>query len=211
MYIMQGDREALKRMLSSFADEYGLDIRTKHSDSDGWMFGFYKNGRPINPEFFIVEWNGGLNNIYGAFQSITDTTLRSNSCISNAYLGKKLAEGFVDGAKGSKLTIKDVMFKPPATIVFWSDGSKTVVKTQKDDKYDPEKGLAIAISKRFLGNSGSYYNIFTKWLEKAPNPYGGLVFQSPVYAVEKVPEDGKIHTEFARRFLGKWWKQESQN
>ena len=41
---------------------------------------------------------------------------------------------------------RDVMFKPPATIVFWSDRSKTVVKTQKDEKYDPEKGLAMAIS-----------------------------------------------------------------
>ena len=59
--------------------------------------------------------------------------------------------------------IKKVIFNNPATIVFWSDGSKTVVKAHNDD-YDPEKGLAMAIAKKALGNEGNYYNVFKKWL-----------------------------------------------
>ena len=59
--------------------------------------------------------------------------------------------------------IKKVIFNSPATIVFWSDGSKTVVKAHNDD-YDPEKGLAMAIAKKALGNEGNYYNVFKKWL-----------------------------------------------
>ena len=59
--------------------------------------------------------------------------------------------------------IKKVIFNNPATIVFWSDGSKTVVKAHLDD-YDPEKGLAMAIAKKALGNEGNYYNVFKKWL-----------------------------------------------
>lgn len=51
----------------------------------------------------------------------------------------------------------------PATIVFWEDGTKTVVKC-KNEKFDPEKGLAMAFSKKMLGNKGNYYNIFKKWL-----------------------------------------------
>lgn len=62
--------------------------------------------------------------------------------------------------------IKDVIFNPPATIVFWSDGSKTVVKANGDDEFNPEVGLAMAISKKALGNQGNYYNTFTKWTEK---------------------------------------------
>ena len=46
--------------------------------------------------------------------------------------------------------IKKMIFHPPATIVYWADGSKTVVKCKKDEEYDPEKGLAMAISKRVL-------------------------------------------------------------
>lgn len=59
--------------------------------------------------------------------------------------------------------IKKVLFRDPATIVFWSDGTKTVVKAS-NEVYDPEKGLAMAISKKFLGNGGNYYNEFKKWL-----------------------------------------------
>lgn len=54
-----------------------------------------------------------------------------------------------------------VIFNDPATIVFWSDGSKTVVKAD-GEKFDPEKGLAMAISKKFLGNKGNYYRKFEK-------------------------------------------------
>ena len=61
--------------------------------------------------------------------------------------------------------IENVIFNDPATIVFWSDGTKTVVKAT-DEGFDPEKGLAMAISKKALGNRGNYYNEFKKWLEK---------------------------------------------
>lgn len=59
--------------------------------------------------------------------------------------------------------IKNVIFNPPATIVFWQDGTKTVVKAT-NEIYDPEKGLAMAIAKRALGNQGNYYNIIKKWV-----------------------------------------------
>lgn len=64
-----------------------------------------------------------------------------------------------------KRNIKNVLFKDPATIVFWNDGTKTVVKAD-NEPYDPEKGLAMAISKKVLGNNGSYYKEFKKWLPK---------------------------------------------
>lgn len=66
--------------------------------------------------------------------------------------------------------IKDVIYNDPATIVFWEDGTKTVVKC-KNEKFDPEKGLAMAFSKKMLGNKGNYYNVFKKWLpdEKTSN------------------------------------------
>lgn len=62
--------------------------------------------------------------------------------------------------------IKDVKFNDPATIVFWADGTKTVVKCQDGDIFDPEKGLAMAITKKALGNKGNYCNELKKWLPK---------------------------------------------
>lgn len=61
--------------------------------------------------------------------------------------------------------IKDVKFEDPATIVFWADGTKTVVRAQ-DEAYDPEKGLAMAIARKAMGNKREYYHVFLKWLKK---------------------------------------------
>lgn len=67
-------------------------------------------------------------------------------------------------SKCNPLSIQKVIFNDPATIVFWKDGTKTVVKCGENDIYDPEKGLAMAISKKALGNKGNYYDEFKKWV-----------------------------------------------
>ena len=59
--------------------------------------------------------------------------------------------------------IENVIFNEPATIVFWTDGTKTVVKAN-DEEFDPEKGLVMAIAKKRFGNEGNYYNHIKKWL-----------------------------------------------
>ena len=61
--------------------------------------------------------------------------------------------------------IKKVKLNPPATIVFWTDNTKTVVKCNGED-YDPEKGLAMCICKKMLGNKGNYYEVFKKYCFK---------------------------------------------
>ncbi len=63
--------------------------------------------------------------------------------------------------------IKNVIFNNPATIVFWSDFTKTVVKCSDEESYDPEKGLAMCIAKKMFGNKGNYYNKIRKWLKNA--------------------------------------------
>lgn len=67
----------------------------------------------------------------------------------------------------SKPKIEKVIFNNPATIIKWCDGTKTVVKCDEHDTYDPEKGLLIAILKKFFGNKGSFYkDIVVPWLPK---------------------------------------------
>lgn len=60
--------------------------------------------------------------------------------------------------------IDDVIFSGPATVVKWKDGTKTVVKCNKGENFDPEKGLVIAITKKALGNKGNYYETIRKWM-----------------------------------------------
>lgn len=65
----------------------------------------------------------------------------------------------------NKFDIEKVVFNDPATIVFWKDGTKTVVKCQQGDIFDKEKGLAMAIAKRALGDKGNYNEILKKYLK----------------------------------------------
>lgn len=61
--------------------------------------------------------------------------------------------------------IENVIFSGPCTIVFWRDGTKTIVRCGKDDTFDREKGLAMAIAKYFIGNNNGYFNdVFKKWI-----------------------------------------------
>lgn len=65
--------------------------------------------------------------------------------------------------------IEQVIFNGPATIVYWKDGCKTVVKCQEGVMNDHEKGLAMAVARHYfcdiLGMS-RYDGIFKKYLPK---------------------------------------------
>lgn len=54
-------------------------------------------------------------------------------------------------------TVKQVIFNEPATIVYWKDGTKTVVRCQKGDAFNKETGIALCYLKKMMGNDGSYY------------------------------------------------------
>lgn len=56
--------------------------------------------------------------------------------------------------------IKSIVFNENTTIVFWTDGTKTVVKCSKGDKFSKETGVAMAILKRMFGNN--YYRQIAK-------------------------------------------------
>lgn len=59
--------------------------------------------------------------------------------------------------------IKEVIFNEPATIVYWTDGTKTVVKCGRGDTFDKEKGLALCCMKKMFGNKGNYNNTLKKY------------------------------------------------
>lgn len=61
--------------------------------------------------------------------------------------------------------IEKVIFNKPATIVFWTDGTKTVVKCGDGDVWDEEKGLAMAICKKLIGLK-EFYKHYNKAFEE---------------------------------------------
>lgn len=64
-------------------------------------------------------------------------------------IGEALTNGMKTFAPDS---IKKVIYNDPATIIFWSDGTKTVVKCMEDEDYDLEKGFMAAVTKKVFGD-----------------------------------------------------------
>ena len=69
---------------------------------------------------------------------------------------ERLSEGkldkFVKDHYALRVEPKRIIRNGPALIVFWKDGTKTVVKCH-DEEFDYEKGLAMALARRLWNRS----------------------------------------------------------
>ncbi len=73
---------------------------------------------------------------------------------------------FNNFTEGTEIYITKVIFKGPATIVFWSDDTKTVSKCAPEDEFSPETGLAICFLKKIVGNE-TVRNTFKNWIPES--------------------------------------------
>lgn len=71
-----------------------------------------------------------------------------------------------------------IIYDPPATIVFWTDGTETVVKCSMDDEYNEYYGFLCALGKKMFGTNSHLKKLidekaerhyiedeFSKWIE----------------------------------------------
>lgn len=92
--------------------------------------------------------------------------LNLNSLDTYDYLVKNVAMAF--NLADNFLIPKKIIFHNPATIVYWCDGTKTVVKCGSEDKFDKETGLAMCFVKKLLGRYGrSYHSVLKKYISSA--------------------------------------------
>ena len=59
---------------------------------------------------------------------------------------------------GSTFVIDKVIFNPPATIVLWLDGTKTVVKCKDGEEFSEWAGIALCLAKKLYGPN--FHKIF---------------------------------------------------
>lgn len=52
--------------------------------------------------------------------------------------------------------IRELIYSGNATVVIWGDGSKTIVKKKKGERYSKEIGLAMAIAKKYYGSRSQF-------------------------------------------------------
>lgn len=146
-------------------------MMNKLYDSKGQLIGYIRTiEKDLHDDLMKVILSTGHELAFGPCDLTADRD--GNWRIRSGALYPR-CEGKKTASATNTAAIKDVIFAPPATIVYWSDGSKTVVKCSEKDVFDPEKGLAMAIAKRCGGNEGSYYKEIQNWVEKSGKKYPG--------------------------------------
>lgn len=101
----------------------------------------------------------------------------------------------------SALQIKRIIVNNLATIVFWEDGTKTVVKISdadmEDGKYDIYAGVSYAIAKKLFGSNSAFKReVDRKTENKTP------VHVSKYFSQEQLTEMAEISTKLLKHFIG---------
>lgn len=138
----------------TFSDEYSdITFKNEHDVMEALSSG----NKIINSNktiYMAARGNGRTN----------DATIDALRYYCNDIL---TTQQYYTAIKISTMTIKKVIFNDPATIIIWNDGTKKVVKCSEDESFDPEKGLAMAICKKVLGDKFKAY--FKHFIPKEDN------------------------------------------
>lgn len=65
------------------------------------------------------------------------------------------------------LEVKKIIKNGPATIVFWTDGTKTIVKLQDGDQDDIYAAFTAALAKKIFGSTSKVKKIMKKALKES--------------------------------------------
>ena len=79
--------------------------------------------------------------------------------ISESYLIPAKKEEKEKPVMDKRYKVKKILYHGPATIVYWADGEKTVVKCMESDTFDPMAGFCAALAKRVYGSTGAVKQI----------------------------------------------------
>lgn len=110
------------------------------------LYGFEEKDIEHSPTYSFDIKNGiGLNIISECAKNNKITKENKDMPPYKHYINPGVYYGNIQEVK--HITVKDIKFNGPATIIFYEDGSKEVVKCQKNDKIDKEKAIYMAMLK----------------------------------------------------------------
>lgn len=80
--------------------------------------------------------------------------------------------------------VDHIIAQDTATVIFWKDGSKTAVKCSPEEKFDYEKGIAMATLKYIFGNK-YYQEDIRELIEKYPYTVSDKVESKKTSTIKK--------------------------
>ena len=95
--------------------------------------------------------------------------------------------------------VKRIIINRPTIVVYWFDGTKTVVTCDVTDQFDPKIGVCIAFTKKYLINTGNYNQILKRVIDNAIDVTGKTEMRKKKRAElkrkKKGEDNGQTETE----------------
>lgn len=107
-------------------------------------------------------------NFFGTYWDVSSVTIKDvnlleDPCVTSISIdARRPGKGKNDNPFG----IKRVIFNGPATIVFWLDGTKTVVKCAEGETNDKKTSILWAYAKKICGTSSHMNKVLDKLVEE---------------------------------------------
>lgn len=169
--ISENDWQLIKDKLTILEEKYGANSTSgasRYLDPAlarcirNSQFGLVSKKPVFNNPYFGKHFFDSALEPVCTFDKIDENVLvRSNPAMA-ICLRKATADDFIKFSG-----IKKVIFNYPATIVWWADGSKTIVKVHKGEEFNKEMGLAMAIAKKAFGDTTGSRAAFKKVVNMA--------------------------------------------
>ena len=118
----------------------------------------------------IVFWDDGTKTVVKRMKGkVDDPFVAFTAALAKKYYGSnskicKLIDKAEKNRKpeifaSEKITPSKILLNNPATIVFWNDGTKTVVKREKGEVNDIFNAFVAALAKKIYGNTSNVLKI----------------------------------------------------
>lgn len=159
------------KFMASMSDPIGV-VDKVESNSDGIKF-YVSMPRKCGKQY-ALETGKALHEMlekYFKFDTkSTNDILEKHFCVPDEIKTVKTGDNTMNNID---IRVKKIMHNGPATIVFWKDGTKTVVRLKEGDKYDPYAAFTAAVAKRLYGKTMKISEIvdrYSKDLKKIDIP-----------------------------------------
>lgn len=132
--------------------------------------------------------------------SLAYASIKKEEEMNNIFHAKEEATIY-----NSRFYYRKIIFSPPATIVIWADGDKTMVRCESDEPYDPEKGLALCFMKRAFFDSkvSEYHKLLRKETQRFYDQFADIkdspTASNPTNGINLLGETLKRAGEQARK------------
>lgn len=117
--------------------------------------------------------------------------LKKKHDIPSSYPGSTFGLVYQECKVRPTFVIDKVLFNPPATIVFWLDGTKTVVKCKEGEEFSEWAGIALCLAKKLYGPN--FHKIFKAHCSDPEKTVNDMTDEEITKAARKAVFSGMTH------------------